>query len=134
LSIRDFLIGTAIAALSITLVQFVPDNRDEVNADFWTGWAIAALFIAAAGMFLVAPLMVVTLRLRDLSLAIFTSIPYAVAGPAAFTALLAAIFPGLTRDSDFPMIPIALVSCALALTVPLWIVRAAGYRLRIGSK
>jgi hypothetical protein len=132
-SIRDILIGTLVTALSITAVRFVVDSRQDLDQDFWTAWGIGVACLAGASLLVLAPLMILILRVNRPAVAIGSAAGYAVAAGTLVTVLWTALHPGILNDTDFPMFPSMLISCSLAVVAPLAVARLAGYRLQIGQ-
>jgi hypothetical protein len=132
LSIRDILMGTAITAVSLSLVRFSATWGQEVDAGFWLAWGIAALCLSAIGLLVISPLVLTTLYFRSTLVALVSSATYAVIAGLGATLILVAFVPDVLKDSDFPLILTLLIVCPLAILVPLLIARLAGYRLVMG--
>ena len=133
-SIRDILMGTLVTALSIAAVRFVVDSRQDLDLDFWAAWGIGVACLAGASLLVLAPLMMLILRVNRPAVAFGSAAGYAVAAGTLVTVLWTALHPGILNDTDFPMFPSILIACALAVIAPLGVARLAGYRLQIGQR
>jgi hypothetical protein len=133
LSIRDILTGTLVTALSIGAARFVVDSRNDLDLEFWAAWGIGVACLAAASLLVLAPLLMLILRVDRPAVAFGAAAGYAVAAGSIATGIWIAIEPGILNDGDFLMAPAVLISCALSVIAPFGIARLAGYRLRIGQ-
>lgn len=133
LSIRDILFGTLVTALAIAAVRFVVSSQSDLDLNFWAAWGIGITFLAGASLLVLAPLMMLILRVDRPAVAFGAAAGYAVTAGIVATITWVAVEPGILKDSDFPTFFTLLISSALTPIAPLGIARWAGYRLRIGQ-
>lgn len=132
LSIRDLLVGTVVAALTITAVRFSQDE-DEMTTVVWVAWGIAVGIIAVISTLVMLPLVVLTFRFHSVWAILFI----ALASPLIVLATMYGIVllePG-GSGPDARAIAIFLIAgttCVAVTSIPLWLARWAGYRLKFG--
>lgn len=137
LTIRDILLGTVVTALAVAALRVYPhlwpgpaDYRDN----YWIAWAIAAGVIVLISVLALIPALTMLLLIRDTAGATMAWLGYAAA--AGFITLVAI---GLFARMGPPPEAVAglvgvFTSFALTLGLPLWIVRAHGWRLVVGAE
>jgi hypothetical protein len=64
LSIGDILVGTAVTALTVAAVRFIP-HIDPQDSSFWAGWAIAVPAVAGISFITILPALFFVLRIED---------------------------------------------------------------------
>jgi hypothetical protein len=79
LSIRDFLLGTGIAALSVTLARVAP-RLDRSHSDYWRDWGVFFAIAVAISLFSIAPAMLLMFRCRDWKLGYGLLVLYSLIG------------------------------------------------------
>jgi hypothetical protein len=126
LSIRDYLVGTVLVAVTLHLVRAgKPTSMPE--ASYWSLWLTIGLVLAVLGLIAVAPIVYFTLGTRRAS--------WGVVGVLTLTGLACAPAIHFLRGVPLPPVPLifaipALIGgITLPVAVPLWIARRHGYRL-----
>jgi hypothetical protein len=135
LSIRDLLVGTVVAALTVTAVRF-SQEADEMTTVVWAAWGMAVGIIAVISAVLMLPLLVLTFRFYPGWAILFI----ALASPLIVGATIYAIM--LLEPGDggpdvravVTMFLIAGTTCVAVTSIPLWLARWAGYRLKFGRE
>lgn len=138
LAIRDYLLGTAIVAISVGLARLAPDR---LESEFWLAWLIFAASIAGTSLVSIVPAMLLMLRGASGRRGAALMMVYAL-GAAGITAIVvAAINPFFRRQLSSPrqwweLVGTLLVFLAFAagLSGAMLAMRALGYRLRFGSQ
>jgi hypothetical protein len=129
LSIRDYLVGTVLVAVTLHLVRAgKPTSMPEAN--YWSLWLTIGLVLAALSLIAVVPIVYFTLGMRRAL--------WGVVGVLTLTALASAPAIHYLRSVPLPPVPLIIAIPALmggftlSVAVPLWIARGNGYRLVIG--
>jgi hypothetical protein len=131
LSIRDYLVGTAIAAISITFarlarpVSFSPDN-------YWAGWSIAFVFFACGGLLAIVPAMLLIFRVRNWRLGFGLLILYSLIFGIVVAGILDATNPGRSSAFDYVALITMFTSLAAFLGAGVVVARYCDYSLSIG--
>jgi hypothetical protein len=133
LSIRDILIGTAISAVSLSLLRLAVFPGQSLDAEFWLTCGVAGLCLAASGLFAIAPLVFLALYFRGMLMAALASATYAVMAGLGAILILVAFAPDLLNAPEVLFAVLLFVSGPLALLAPLFLARLAGYRLVTGK-
>jgi hypothetical protein len=133
MSIRDFLVGTAVAALTVAPMRLAVENPRDITPGFWAGWAIAVAILATVSAFVSLPLLYLILRGRSflrVLIYVFLGSP-AIGGTVIAT--IAALEPGGGGPDAWVVVVLllAITSCVAATALPVWLARLAGYRLAI---
>ena len=132
LSIRDVLLGTTVVGLTLCAAQFVARDRSEISPDVWGQWAIAVSVVAALSLVFLVPL--VLLRAMHAG----WTVGFILLAPLMSLLLLTVVnratnVLGGNPDFDELSLPyLACVSCLATCSAPMWMARAARYRLKIG--
>lgn len=126
LSIRDYLVGTSLVAVTMALVRAgKPASMPDPN--YWSLWITIGLVLAALSLIAVVPIVYFTLGMRRSW--------WGVVGVLALTGLASVPAIWLLRGVPLPPVPLIIAIPALmggftgTVAVPLWIARACGYRL-----
>jgi hypothetical protein len=131
MSIRDFLVGTVVVALTVAPMRLAFEDPHDATPEFWAAWAVAAIIVAAASAGVNLPLLYLVLRLRDPTWALAFIF---LGSPLIGGAVIAAIFAIQNDGPDawgIAMSLFAFTACVAATSLPLWLARLAGYRLAI---
>lgn len=131
MSIRDFMIGTVIAALTVAPMRLSVEDPADITTAFWAGWAIAAAILAVLSAVVNLPLLFLVLRVRNSFWALgftFLGIPTIVGTFIAIVSLFDEEEPGAWLVAILMLVG---TSCVAATSLPLWLARLAGYRLAI---
>lgn len=134
LAIRDILTGTTVAALTVMALRFFQRDAAEMTTAMWIGWALAASVLAVVSAILTLPLVFLILRgYHPLGAILFM----AMGSPAVFGAIIYIITlidggPGGPDAEIIAMMLLAGTSCVATTSVPFWLFRCAGYRLKMG--
>jgi hypothetical protein len=131
-SIGDILFGTAIVAVSLAMWRAMFDNPNRFTSGFWIFWAVASPVIALISILTVAPLVRLILGLQNASLAIVGLVVYWLILGLLNLAIVLCFLPGEWRDLTLLFSLLTLTGFA-TVSIPLWLARSAGYRLRIGN-
>ena len=134
LSIRDLLVGTVVAALTVTAVRFSQD-ADEMTTVVWAAWGIAVGIIAVISAVLMLPLLVLTFRFHPIWAILFMALASPlIVGTTIYAIML--LFPGGGGPDAraIAMFLMAGTTCVAVTSVPLWLARWAGYRLKFGRE
>jgi uncharacterized membrane protein len=129
LSIRDYLVGTAVVALSITFARLARPASWPLQ-DYWPGWAIVFACFAGGGLLGVVPAMFLVFRLQNAWLGIGLLLPYG--------AIVGAIVVGIDFAFDWTLFPFRLFLATISISLPLYVAigallaRAWGYTLQFG--
>jgi hypothetical protein len=138
LSIRDYLIGTALVALSITCARLAPQPNWD-TADYWPNWVNFGAVMAAMSLLGVVPAIYLVLRWRDWRFGFLMLILIGFMG--GLLALgVALMFDANLRKNIFKPsgrwsaveAETFFVSIALFLGLGLTALRALGYSLALG--
>jgi hypothetical protein len=135
LSIRDMFIGTTVAALTMMALRFSLRNPEGMTTVVWIGWAIAAGVLMAVSVLILLPLIVLILRgYRALWAIAFMALAPAIA-VGAFIYVVMQLEPNAGGPPGEVLVVMftAGTTCIATTSLPLWLFRAAGYRLKIGS-
>jgi hypothetical protein len=132
LSIRDFLIGTILAAVTMALVRLgKPWTMDE--SEYWAAWSIASAAIAGNSLICVLPIIYLTLGVRRPAWGAAGVLAMIVAAASVGSWVSIRFDPAGPSDAEKTLIVTTLaVSSASFLAGTLWLVRAYGYRLITG--
>lgn len=132
LSIRDVLVGTAVVAVSLAMLRVMFDTPAAFGPGFWIRWAIGCLALSLVSVLTVAPLMRLILVLHDWRLAALGSFGYWLCIAALGFAVIWYLNPtGGWRSPTLAFVLMTLTGFA-TVSLPLWLVRATGNRLRVG--
>ena len=115
LSIGDYLIGTAVTAVSITCARLAP-QPDWDNSSYWPAWAIVFASIAGASLLSVIPAMLAMFRLRDRRLGLYLLLGYGFVAGMTTLAILIRVFgfpggPGAWRAVAVVVVFVSLAGC-----------------------
>lgn len=134
LSIRDLLVGTAVTALTITAVRFSQD-ADDMTTAIWIGWAIAVGIITIISALVMLPLLVLIFRFPAgwALLYILTGSPL-LAGLTMYVIVAINGRSGGPDARDVAGFLLAATSCVAATSVPLWLAKWSGYRLKFNGE
>jgi hypothetical protein len=132
LTIRDILVGTVVTAVAVAGLRIFPQiwGRGEYFWEgYWMAWAIGAGVIALVSLLALLPAITMLLRIRDTAGASLAWLGYVAT--AGFVTVVAIGL--IARAGPPPEFIVGLIcvftSFALTLGLPLWIVRAHGWRL-----
>jgi hypothetical protein len=131
-SLGDILLGTAIVAVSLTLWRLMFEKQESFGSEFWIGWGIAFPVIALISILTTAPLLGFIVGLKSLPLAILSLIAYWVILSLLGSAVVIYFNPSEWRESLLFFF-LAILCGFSTVSIPFWLARAAGYRLRIGK-
>jgi hypothetical protein len=137
LSIGDYLIGTAIAAVCITLAQIAPQPA-WVDAEFWPRWAIVFASVAGVSLVSVIPAMVVMFRFRNWLLGLLLLVAYGLVAGIVTVSIFIAFDPGMRRGLSPSQIGVTIVvvfmfaAFAVFLGAGMKAMRDMGYSLALG--
>jgi hypothetical protein len=129
LSIRDYLIGTAVVALSITFARLARPASWPVQ-DYWPGWAIVFACFAGSGLLSVLPVMFLIFRFQNAWVGMGMLLPYGV--------IVGAILVGIDCAFDLTTFPFRIFLGTISISLPLYVAigallaRACGYTLQFG--
>jgi hypothetical protein len=136
LTIRDILVGTVVTAVAVAGVRIFPQiwGPEEQLSDYWLAWAIGAGAVALVSVVALVPALTMLLMIRDTTGATLAWLAYVAS--AGFVTVVAI---GLIAQLGPPPEVIVGLICvftsfALTLGLPLWMVRAQGWRLRTGNR
>ena len=133
MSIRDFLVGTAVVALTVATMRLSVEDPRDITIEFWAGWAIAAIIVAAVSAVVNLPLLFLVLRLRNPVWALaFIFLGSPLIGSAVIAAILLIRPGGGGPDAwGIAMLLLGFTACVAATSLPLWLARLVGYRLAV---
>jgi len=116
LSIADYLIGTAVAAVSVTFARLAPPSN-WIIPSYWPIWAVVFACVAAASLLGVIPAVVLIFRWRDWRIGFCVFLLYGtVTGVTAVTVLFAVLGPpGGPTPSMWEMIGMVVIFISLAV-------------------
>jgi hypothetical protein len=128
LLIRDFLAGMVVTSASLAALRLFPQELSR-DADFWVSWAIASVAVAGLSAFSLLPAIYFLLRLKEPAAGGLAWFGYT--GAMLFALLIiAAMFSGDGPPGEVMGVALfVLFTFAALLSVPLFKVRALGYRL-----
>ena len=131
LSIRDILVGTAVVAGTVGATKLGAGDPREVGS-FWLEWAIGTGVTAVVSVAFLVPL--VLLRTLHPVWTIGFVLLAPIVGLVALTAMAAGgnLFGGSPDFEDLPLLYAPCVALLATCSIPLWLARLAGYRLKIG--
>jgi hypothetical protein len=129
LSIGDIFCGTAVAAVTVGLVRFVPAGASGPDLNFWIGWAVAVPSIAGISLIAVLPAMYLVLRQARPAAACLLLGGYAMVAAAATLMVITTVGRQRLDDELLVLFPVGFVTFAMVLFGMLWLVRSCGYRL-----
>jgi hypothetical protein len=137
LTIRDILLGTVVTALAVAALRVYPHlwpGQAEYRDSYWIAWAIGAGAVVLISVVALVPALTMLLLIRDTAGGTMAWLGYVAA--AGFITLVAI---GLVAGMGPPPEAVAGLVCvftsfALTLGLPLWIVRAHGWRLVVGAE
>lgn len=136
LSIRDILIGTTVAALTVTAIRISLTDSAEMTTGFWVAWAIAVVVLCIVSTAVNLPMLFLILRGHHPAWAI----SYIVLGSPVIVGTLIAGIAFLEPGPGGPDSAIVLIfllmgtTCVATTSAPMWLARVAGYRLKIGRE
>jgi len=134
LSIQDYLVGTGIAAASLTLARLAPPSKMWVHENYWQNWASFFAVAAAISAFSVAPALLLLFRLRRWQLGYGLLALYGSIGGAVVIGLIIR-FAG-PPPNLWPVLAVVVVflSFALFLGAGLKAMRDLGFQLVLGQR
>lgn len=94
-TIRDYLLGTAIVAVSLALAPAASQQRPS---NFWFVWAIFGGVVALISLVSVAPAMLLTMRSRGWTEGALLAIPYTLAAALVVILGMATFIPSFARQ------------------------------------
>jgi hypothetical protein len=94
-TIRDYLLGTAIVAVSLSLAPLSEESRE---ANFWLGWAVVGAVAALISLISVPPAMLLTMRSRGWSEGALLAIPCTLAVMLVVILGMATFIPSFARE------------------------------------
>jgi hypothetical protein len=106
-----------------------------MQSSFWLGWAIAVPIIAAISALVMLPLLVLIFRCS----ALWGLLYIAIGSPllAGVTMTVIVLVDGSSvgpRARDVAGFLVAATSCVATTSIPLWLTRFAGYKLKMGRE
>lgn len=136
LSIGDYFLGTAIAAVSIASARLAPQPQWDMSS-YWPVWAI--VFASVAGMSLVSiiPAMLLMFRWRDWRAAFFLLVLYGFVAGVTTIAIVSAIFGppgGPSPQWQLIAIMVVFVSLAVFLGAVMMTARGLEFELVLGNR
>jgi hypothetical protein len=99
LSIRDYMVGTAIVAASVTAARLAQNTERISNEDYWAGWSIFFAIASGISLISVAPAVLLIFRFRDWKLGWALLVIYGTTGSGAVMWLIVMCIP--MWDSSF---------------------------------
>ena len=134
LTIRDILLGTVVTATAVAALRVYPHlwpGQADYRDSYWIAWAIGAVVLIS--VVALVPALTMLLLIRDTAGGTMAWLGYVAA--AGFITLVAI---GLMAGMGPPPEAVGGLVCvftsfALTLGLPLWLVRAHGWRLVVGG-
>jgi hypothetical protein len=117
------MLATVVVAVALAGIRLLPSID-------WTAWAIATVSIAGLSLVILPPAMQIILRVKDTAHALFSWIIYVAIAWLCALAIVSLIGPRMRVEFVVALTVICITVGAL-IGVPLFAVRAAGYRLII---
>jgi hypothetical protein len=133
LSIRDYFVGTAIAAVSIAFARLgrPPSVSPET---YWAGWSIGVLCSAAGGLLGVLPGMLLIFRLRFGWLGFALFVLYGLAVSLGVIGIIDAASPTSPSMMEYAIFATVFISLAACLGAGMLVARGCGYKLLVRSE
>jgi len=131
LSIRDYFVGTAIVAISVTFVRLGRPTNVQPN-DYWAVWSVAFLCFAAGGLLGVVPAMLLIFRVRDWRLGLAMFMLYGLVVSVGIVGIFDAASPTRPSVFDYVAMMVIFVSLATCLGAGIAVARLCGYSLIMG--
>jgi hypothetical protein len=131
LSIGDYLMGTAVTAVSVTFARMAPPSN-WIFPGYWAVWAIVFACVAAASLLGVLPAMVLLLRWRNWPIGYCVFLLYGtVAGVTTVAILFAVLGPPGGPSPMWEVIGMCVmyISLAVFLGAGMAVARGYGYSL-----
>jgi lipopolysaccharide export LptBFGC system permease protein LptF len=123
------MIGTAIAALTLTAVRFAVNDGEEIRTEFWLAWAIATGVLLVVSAVVALPLVLLILRQKNLIGAVL----FHLLGPPILIVVLIGVTmlfePGGPEPRAVVLMMFAVATCIAVSSAPFWLYRLNGYRL-----
>ncbi len=137
LAISDYLLGTALVAISVGLARLAPDRLESA---FWLAWLIFAASVAGTSLVSVVPAMLLMLRPTGGRRGAAFMLAYALGAAGITVIITAAVNPNFRRQLSsssqwWELVGGLLVFLAFAagLSGAMLATRALGYRLTFGG-
>ena len=120
LSIRDLLVGTVVAALTITAARLSPAAPGLQN-DFWLAWAIATPILASISALVMLPLLVLIFRCRARWALLYIAIGSPVLAGVTMLVIVLVEGSGGPDGRAVAIFLLAAVSCVATTSIPFWL-------------
>jgi hypothetical protein len=132
LAIRDLMVTTLLAALSLAAARIAP--KDPPDANYWITWGIIAASSCGVSVIALLPICAWFLRKWNIGLAILLTLVYAAIAIAVTWLVSFLIDQASFRQWWWEMVGLAIMIGSFAVTLALAALaaRADGYRLEIG--
>lgn len=130
LSIRDYFVGTAITAISITLARLARPVHWPID-DYWPVWGLAFASFAVGSLFSIIPGMLFLFLLRNTWLGLGLFLLYSLALSTAIVAIIHFASQGSLSVDEVPGIAIMFFSVGLFLAISFVLARACGCTLQL---
>jgi hypothetical protein len=131
LSIRDYLVGTAITAISITLARLARPAHWPIE-DYWPGWSIVFTSFGGGSLLSIVPAMLLIFYVRSTWLGLGLFLVYSLAVSAVIVAIMQTFSPGHPSTPELIGIPTLFFSLGAFLGIGLKLMHACGCTLHVG--